>query len=64
MVANIVVRDVCRRVVFENGECLPYTRHVLRRIVDEQIDIFSESARAMRDHGEAANQHVTGGVLV
>lgn len=64
MVANIVIGDVCRRVVFENGESLPHTRHVPRRIVDEQIDVFSESARAMRDHGEAANQHVTGGVLV
>ena len=34
------------------------TSDILGRLIDQEIDVFRESARAVRDDGKAANQHV------
>lgn len=57
---DIVVLDLGGGVVLEHRERPLDARDVLRRVVDEQVDVLGEAARAVSDHGEAADQEVAG----
>ena len=62
--ADVGVGDLRRGVVGQDAERPLHARHVLRRIVDQQVDVFGEPRAAVGDDGEAADQHVAGARVV
>lgn len=51
-------------VIGKDGEALLHERHILGRVVDEEVDVFGETARAVSEDGKAADWHIAspGGV--
>jgi len=61
---HIVIGHVGGRVVRQHGQGALHPHHVLRRVVDQQIDVLGEAPRAVSDHGETADQQVARAGLV
>ncbi len=58
MIANVAVGHFGSGVVRQNAESLFDAGDILWRLIDQEIDVFRESACAVRDDGEATDQHV------
>jgi hypothetical protein len=64
VVPEIVIIYISSRVIGQDGQALLHQRHVLGRVVDEEVDVLGESARAVGEDGNPPDQHVArpGGV--
>ena len=58
MIAHVAIFDLGGGVVGKDTEALLHAGHIRGRVIDEEIDVFGETARAVRHDGEAANQYV------
>lgn len=58
MLADIGVSHVRGRVVGEYAQSALDARHIVRRIVDQQVDVFREARPAVRDQRETADEDV------
>ena len=55
MVANVAVRHVGGGVVSEDTEAVLHAGDILGRLIDQEIDVFRETARAVSHDREAAD---------
>ena len=62
--SEIIVGDVVDGVVLQDLQRLPDQPDVLRRGVDQEIDVFRGASAAVRDDRESANQEIPGAVRV
>ena len=58
MIAYVAVGHLRGGVVGEDTEPVLYSRDVVGRIIDQEVDILREAAGAVGDDGEATDQHV------
>ena len=56
--SDVGVVDIRRGVIGKNTEREFYARDVVRRVVDEQVDVFGKSRGAVGDDSEAADEDV------
>jgi len=63
VVANVAVRHF-GRVVSEDTEAVLHAGDILGRLIDQEIEVFRETARAVSHDREAGDEHAqrTGGV--